>query len=542
MSEIKPFNALGLHSTLLTALSELGFESPSPIQAQSIPVLLAGGDLIAQAQTGTGKTAAFGLPLLQNIDLRQHSPQAIILAPTRELAIQVAEALKSYARHLDGFRVLPIYGGQDFQLQLKGLKRGAHVVVGTPGRVMDHLRRESLSLATVKFVVLDEADEMLKMGFQEDVEWILQQIPEHRQMALFSATMPPSIQKVANSYLRNPAKIHVKAKTMTAPSIEQCFMQVANSNKLEALTRYLEVEDFDAVLIFARTKNMTAELAEKIEARGYSVAAMNGDMSQGMREKVIDRLKRKSLDIVIATDVAARGLDVERISHVINYDAPYDPESYVHRIGRTGRAGRTGKSLMFINPREQYLLRDIENTTNQKITLIEPPSASSVQQKRAEKFMHKITEVLAKGQLDYHRQLVETVAYQSECSTLDIAAALASLLQRQQQAPLKDMSEAKPKRAGSGAPRQGQRARSFGDRGRSGGAGRGRDGERSAGRGRDGERSAGRGRDGERSAGRGRDGERSAGRGRDGERRTSAKAKPKFGGKPGAKKSKGRKR
>lgn len=445
MSDTKPFNSLALNPSILSALVELGFESPSPIQAQSIPVLLAGSDLIAQAQTGTGKTAAFGLPLLQRLDLRQHAPQAIILTPTRELAIQVAEALKSYARHLEGFRVLPIYGGQDFQLQLKGLKRGAQVVVGTPGRVMDHMRRESLSLAAVKFVVLDEADEMLKMGFLEDVEWILQHVPEQRQVALFSATMPPSIQKVAKSYLREPVKLQIKAKTMTAPSIEQSFMQVSNPNKLEALTRYLEIEDFDAVLIFARTKNMTAELAEKIEARGYAVAAMNGDMSQAMREKVIDRLKRKSLDIVVATDVAARGLDVDRITHVVNYDAPYDPESYVHRIGRTGRAGRMGKSLLLLNPREHYLLRDIEETTHQQVTLVEPPSASSVQQKRTEKFMQKITEVLAQGRLDYHRELVETIAYQSESSMLDVAAALASLLQRQQHTPVQSITEPKVK-------------------------------------------------------------------------------------------------
>lgn len=472
MSAIKSFKDLELIPKLLEGLSALGYETPSPIQELSIPILLSGRDLIAQAQTGTGKTAAFALPLLQQLDLTILLPQAIILAPTRELAIQVAEAFKSYARFLPSLRVLPIYGGQEFGGQLKALTRGVHVVVGTPGRVMDHLRRGSLSLQAVKNVVLDEADEMLKMGFLEDVEWILQQIPDQRQMALFSATMPPSIQKVANQYLREPKKIHIKAKSMTATGIEQFFMQVANSNKLEALTRYLEIEDFDGMLIFTRTKNATMELAEKIDARGYAVAAMNGDMSQALREKTIARLKKKSLDIVIATDVAARGLDVDRISHVINYDAPYDPESYVHRIGRTGRAGRTGKSLIFINPREHYLLRDIEATTQHKITLIEPPSVSQIQKRRLEKFSEKIRTALTSGKLDYYRELAEKVAYQCECSHLDVAAALASFVQKDK--PPKEMEESSERApyqrrsSGSGSERRagggsGERRRTGGD-------------------------------------------------------------------------------
>lgn len=441
MSSISRFDQLPLNSSLLQALGDLGFVEPSAIQAQSIPALLRGEDLMAQAHTGSGKTAAFGLSLLQKLKLSGHDLQALVLAPTRELAIQVAEALKSFAKYLSGFQVLPIYGGQDFGIQLKGLKRGPHVVVGTPGRIMDHIRRGSLALDTVNTVVLDEADEMLRMGFQEDVEWILQHVHQNRQMMLFSATMPSAIQRVAKQYLNNPTKIHVKTKTVTAASIDQVFMQVANTNKLEVLARYLEVEDFDAALIFARTKNMTIELAEKLETRGFSVAALNGDMSQSLREKVIDRLKRGSLDLVVATDVAARGLDVERISHVVNYDAPHDPESYVHRIGRTGRAGRSGKSLLFINPREHYLLRDIENTTQQQITQIDPPSVAAVQKKRSAKFAEKISQTLAKGGLDFHRQLVESLVEQCNASIEDIASALANLLQKQQFSPLAALSE-----------------------------------------------------------------------------------------------------
>jgi ATP-dependent RNA helicase DeaD len=363
------FDTLGLAQPLLKALAEVGYETPSPIQAACIPVLLAGHDLLGEAQTGTGKTAAFALPLLQKIDLKRAVPQALILTPTRELAIQVAEALQKYAHHMPGFHVLPIYGGQSMVVQLRALSRGTHVIVGTPGRVMDHLERKSLALNNLQTLVLDEADEMLRMGFIDDVKWILEHTPAERQTALFSATMPDVIRRVAHEHLREPKEIKIRSATSTVVTTSQSYCQTHTGQKLEALTRILEVEDdFDAAIVFVRTKTATVELADKLEARGYSVAALNGDLTQGLREQVIERLKAGTIDIVVATDVAARGLDVARISHVINYDVPYDTEAYVHRIGRTGRAGRAGRAILFLAPREMYMLKLIERATKQKIT------------------------------------------------------------------------------------------------------------------------------------------------------------------------------
>lgn len=424
------FEEIGLNDLLLPKLSELGYEIPSPIQAQGIPVLLQGKDLLAQAQTGTGKTAAFALPILTQLDLNKVRPQAIVLAPTRELAIQVAESFQTYAQRLRDFRVLPIYGGTSFYSQLQALKRGVHVVVGTPGRVMDHLRRGTLKLTDIQMLVLDEADEMLKMGFIDDVEWILQQIPNQHQTALFSATLPTSIQKVANKYLRDPVKIQIKSKSQTVDATKQFYTIVSKQHKVEALTRFLEIENVDAAIIFTRTKTASAELAHKLEARGYSAAAINGDMSQELREKTIKRIKNGTLDIVVATDVAARGIDVERVSHVINYDIPYDPESYVHRIGRTGRAGREGVAILFIEPRERRMLKTIERATRQEITVIQPPSIDQISEKREASFVNSIHEALASEDLDKYRELIQGIVHSKECSELDVAAALARLLQK----------------------------------------------------------------------------------------------------------------
>ena len=360
---VSRFSELGLAAPVLQAVDEVGYEAPSPIQAQCIPPLLQGRDLLGTAQTGTGKTAAFALPLLSRLDLSLRQPQILVLTPTRELAIQVAEAMQTYARHLKDFHILPVYGGQGMDVQLRQLRRGVHVVVGTPGRVQDHLRRGTLVLDRLAAVVLDEADEMLRMGFIDDVEQILEKTPDQKQVALFSATMPEPIRRVARKHLREPVEIRIKTKTTTVTTITQRYWQVSGVHKLDALTRMLALEDFKALIIFVRTKTATLELAEKLEARGYSSAALNGDMNQALREKTIERLKSGALDIVVATDVAARGLDVERISHVINYDIPYDTEAYVHRIGRTGRAGRKGEAILFVAPRETRMLRAIERAT-----------------------------------------------------------------------------------------------------------------------------------------------------------------------------------
>ncbi|HEV8077933.1 MAG TPA: DEAD/DEAH box helicase, partial [Marinobacter sp.] len=347
------FSEMALSAPVLKAVIDIGYEQPSPIQAAAIPALLAGKDIVGLAQTGTGKTAAFALPMLSTIDVSKKHTQALVLAPTRELAIQVAEALQSYACNLPGFHVLPLYGGQEMRGQLRQLQRGAQVIVGTPGRVMDHLRRGSLDLSKLSQLVLDEADEMLRMGFIDDVAWILEHTPKTRQTALFSATMPKEIRRVAQTHLNNPEEIRIEGESKTGENIEQCYWMVSGTHKLDALTRILAVEDFDGIIMFVRTKTATVELAEKLEARGYSAAAINGDMNQQLRERTIDRLKKNQLDILVATDVAARGIDVDRISHVINYDIPYDSEAYVHRIGRTGRDGRSGKAILFVAPREK---------------------------------------------------------------------------------------------------------------------------------------------------------------------------------------------
>jgi ATP-dependent RNA helicase DeaD len=433
MSEPKPetaivrFSDLNLSAPLMKALDEVGYETPSPIQAQAIPHLLKGLDLLGHAPTGTGKTAAFALPLISRIDIANSQVQVMTLTPTRELAIQVAEAYQRYASHIKGFHVLPIYGGQDYGVQLRQLKRGVHVVVGTPGRVMDHMRRGTLKLSGLQALVLDEADEMLRMGFIEEVEWILEQTPEKRQMALFSATMPKQIQRIARRYLDKPQEISIKTQTATAETIRQRYWQVSGFHKLDALTRILEVEPFDAILMFVRTKSATTELAERLEARGYAAAAMNGDMAQSQREQMVSRLKKGSLDILVATDVAARGLDVSRISHVINYDIPYDAEAYIHRIGRTGRAGRKGEAITFVAPRERRMLYSIERATRQKIEQLELPTTETVNNKRIADFKQKITDTLATGELAFMQGVVEQYRQEHDIPAVEIAAALAKM-------------------------------------------------------------------------------------------------------------------
>jgi ATP-dependent RNA helicase DeaD len=421
------FDELGLASDVLAAVNEVGYEIPSPIQAQTIPHLLDGTDLLGHAPTGTGKTAAFALPLLSRLDMKSKNVQVMVLAPTRELAIQVAEAFQRYASKIKGFHVLPVYGGQPYLGQIKALKRGVQVVVGTPGRVMDHMRKGTLKLDKLQALVLDEADEMLNMGFLEDVEWVLEQTPQDRQIALFSATMPKEIKRIADKHLNNPQEIRIKTKTATADTIRQRYWQVSNMHKLDALTRILEVETFDAMLMFVRTKVQTVELAEKLEARGYSAAALNGDMMQKTREQMVDRLKKGSLDILVATDVAARGLDVDRITHVINYDIPYDTEAYIHRIGRTGRAGRTGDAILFVSPREQRMLKAIERATKKQIEPLELPTTEMVNNKRIADFKQSISDTLAGGRLEFMQGILEQFEQEHDVPALEIAAALAKM-------------------------------------------------------------------------------------------------------------------
>ena len=428
-AEAPSFQDLQLSPAVLKALESVGYETPSPIQAQIIPFVIAGRDVLGQAQTGTGKTAAFALPVLSRLDINQKDPQVLVLAPTRELAIQVAEAFQRYASHIKGFHVLPIYGGQDYTSQLRQLNRGAHVIVGTPSRVMDHMRRGTLKLDGLKTLILDEADEMLRMGFIDDVEWILEQTPKSRQTALFSATMPSEIRHIAQRYLNNPEQITIKVKTATAANIRQRYWYVSGLHKMDALTRILEAETFDGMIIFVRTKTATIEVAEKLEARGFSASAINGDMSQALRERAIDNLKSGKLDILIATDVAARGLDVDRITHVVNYDIPYDTESYVHRIGRTGRAGRTGDAILFVSPREKRLLANIEQATRQKVEEMQLPSTEFINNTRINKFKQKITDTLAAEELSFYQQLISQYQIEHDVPALAIAAALAKLFQ-----------------------------------------------------------------------------------------------------------------
>lgn len=421
------FADLKLSAPLLRVLQEVGYESPSPIQAATIPILLDNRDVLGQAQTGTGKTAAFALPILARIDIKQTTPQALVLTPTRELAIQVAEAFQRYATHIPGFHVLPIYGGQSYGPQLSALRRGVHVVVGTPGRVIDHLEKSSLDLSKLKTLVLDEADEMLRMGFIDDVETILQKTPASRQTALFSATMPSAIKRIAQTYLNKPTEVTIAAKTGTADNIRQRYWLVSGMNKLDALTRILEAESFDGMIIFSRTKLGTEELAGKLQARGFSAVAINGDMQQAQRERTIAQLKDGRIDILVATDVAARGLDVDRISHVINYDVPHDPESYTHRIGRTGRAGRSGEAILFITPREKNLLKAIERATRQPVSMLELPSIQAVNDVRIAKFKDQISDALAGGGLEIFQSLIEDYEREKNVPPLEIAAALAKM-------------------------------------------------------------------------------------------------------------------
>lgn len=444
---------------LLTALDEIGYETPSPIQEQAIPHLLKGLDLLGHAPTGTGKTAAFALPLLSRLDMQDKNVQVMTLTPTRELAIQVAEAYQRYAHHIKGFHVLPIYGGQEYSGQIRQLKRGVQVVVGTPGRVMDHMRKGTLKLGALRAMVLDEADEMLRMGFIDEVEWILDQTPKGRQMALFSATMPKEIQRIARRHLNDPQEVSIKTRTATAETIRQRYWQVSGFHKLDALTRILEVENFDAVLMFVRTKTATTELAEKLEARGYAAAAMNGDMAQAHREQTVERLKRGSLDILVATDIAARGLDVDRISHVINYDIPYDVEAYIHRIGRTGRAGRSGEAILFVAPRERRMLAAIERATRQKISRLELPTTETVNNKRIADFKQKITDTLAAGEMTFMQNLVEQYRNEHDVPALDIAAALAKMSIGDKPLLLSPDKERPPRRNGDAAAPRGKKRR-----------------------------------------------------------------------------------
>jgi ATP-dependent RNA helicase DeaD len=424
------FSDLGLEPSVLKALKDVGYENPSAIQAATIPPLLAGRDVVGLAQTGTGKTAAFALPILSRLDLAQKTPQALVLAPTRELALQVCEAFEKYASHMRGVHVLPVYGGQGYGVQLSALRRGVHIVVGTPGRIMDHLAKGTLDLSELKYLVLDEADEMLKMGFAEDVETILADTPESKQVALFSATMPAQIRRISKKYLHDPEEITVKNKTTTSANTTQRYLMVSYPQKVDALTRILEVENFEGMIVFTRTKNETETLAEKLRARGYAAAAINGDVVQAQRERTVEQLKSGKLDILVATDVAARGLDVERISHVVNYDIPIDTESYVHRIGRTGRAGRSGAAISFVTPRESRLLTAIEKATRQPLTQMQLPSVEDVNVTRLARFDDAITEALGQNdRIESFRDIIRHYVEHHDVPESDVAAALAVVAQ-----------------------------------------------------------------------------------------------------------------
>ena len=432
MSDTVTFSQLNLPDAIVRAVTELGYETPSPIQEAAIPKLLAGEDVLGQTQTGTGKTAAFALPLLARLDPAQNDPQILVLAPTRELAIQVAEAFQAYARYMPSFHVLPLYGGQSYTNQLKSLKRGSQVIVGTPGRILDHLDRGTLKLDKLRAIVLDEADEMLRMGFIDDVQTIMDATPAGRQVAMFSATMPAPIRAIAQKHLKDAEEIKIAAKTSTVERIEQRFVMLDANQKLDALTRVLEGEEYDASIIFVRTKSATEEIAEKLGARGYAVACLNGDMNQAHREQTIRRLKASQLDIIVATDVAARGLDVERISLVVNYDIPYDSEAYVHRIGRTGRAGREGKAILFVSPRERRLLRTIEHATKQPIEKMSLPSGQVIEQRRIESFREQLAQTIETQDLSFFQELINDWREKIETTENDLAAALLYLAQKDQ--------------------------------------------------------------------------------------------------------------
>ncbi|MDN4463567.1 DEAD/DEAH box helicase [Microbacterium aurantiacum] len=478
------FADLGLGEAVLEALRGVGYETPSAIQAATIPPLLAGRDVVGLAQTGTGKTAAFALPVIDRLDLTQKTPQALVLAPTRELALQVCEAFEKYASHLDGVHVLPVYGGQGYGVQLSALRRGVHIVVGTPGRIIDHLEKGTLDLSELRYLVLDEADEMLKMGFAEDVETILADTPKTKQVALFSATMPASIRRMSQQYLNDPAEITVKTKTTTSATISQRYLMVSWQQKMDALTRILEVENFDGMIVFGRTRSVTEEIAEKLRARGYSAAAINGDVAQPMREKTVNQLKSGALDVLVATDVAARGLDVERISHVVNFDIPTDTESYVHRIGRTGRAGRTGDAISFVTPRERWLVKAIEKATRQEVTEMSLPSVDEVNETRLTRFDDRITAALAETErVDRFRDIVAHYVRNHDVPEVDVAAALAIVAQGE--TPLLLEPDPEPSVRPARAARDGERPGTARDRGtdRDRGGERGERGPRKAPRG-----------------------------------------------------------
>lgn len=427
------FSQFHLNKALLSTIQTLGYETPTPVQVQSIPILQQGDDLLAQAQTGTGKTAAFALPILNKINVSAHKPQALVLAPTRELAIQVAENFQAYAKNMSGFKAIAIYGGQDFSPQLRALKKGGHVIVGTPGRLMDHLRRGNLDLENVETLIIDEADEMLKMGFIDDVEWILSHITKAHQTALFSATLPNTIVKIAEKYLKNPKRVSVKSQKNAIETIAQYCVNVPRDQKFAVLMRFLALEENQGVIVFARTKSDSTALSEKLQAHGYKAAALNGDMSQASREKTIDRLKKGLLNIVVATDVAARGLDVERITHVFNYDMPFDMDSYVHRIGRTGRAGREGKAILFVTPREKRFVSAIERHTNKPIKLIDPPDAKHIETIRLKNLATELSEVIThhRDKLEDFVEVLKTISHECKCSSKDISAALLYLKSRE---------------------------------------------------------------------------------------------------------------
>lgn len=432
MTETKmTFKDLGLPEFILNAVADLGFETPSPIQQICIPHLLEGRDVLGMAQTGSGKTAAFSLPILAKIDPTEKHPQLLVMAPTRELAIQVADACEQFVKYAKGINIVTLYGGQRYDIQLRALKQGAQVVVGTPGRILDHLRRGTLSLAELKAIVLDEADEMLRMGFIDDVETVMAELPEHHQTALFSATMPEPIRRITKRFMKDPQEVKIKATQQSAPDIAQSCWYVHGFRKNDALLRFLEVEDFDAAIIFTRTKTGTLDVTELLEKHGFRAAALNGDMTQQLREQTLDRLRSGSLDIVVATDVAARGIDIERISLVVNYDIPLDAESYVHRIGRTGRAGRSGRALLFVEPRERRLLRNVEHLIKKNIEEVELPNHEVLQACRRKKFKDKITAQLEHHDLDLYRELLEDM-FTADQSQEDIAAAMMMLLQGKQ--------------------------------------------------------------------------------------------------------------
>lgn len=422
------FANMGLHDLVISAVETLGYEEPTPIQTAAIPVFMAGRDILGQAQTGTGKTAAFALPILSMLDVNVRKPQALVLVPTRELAIQLTEAFQEYSSKMGSVSILSVYGGQSYTEQLRGLKRGVHIIIGTPGRVMDHMRRGTLALDNLKFMVLDEADEMLQMGFIEDITWVLEQTPEERQTALFSATMPISVRNIAQRHMKEPEHITLKLKTAAPQTINQRHIMLNHSAKVDALVRLIEAETYDGMLVFVRTKVATMELAEQLEAKGYAVEALNGDIKQAQREKTVERFKSGKVDILVATDVAARGLDVDRISHVVNFDIPHDIETYIHRVGRTGRAGRAGEAILFATHKEKRMLFAIEHATKQKIATMEPPSAKAINKKRTARFKDSLTATLESADLEFFKSMLSEYQGETNVTTLEIAAALATQL------------------------------------------------------------------------------------------------------------------